>query len=142
MLAHPKISEFGSKFMPSDFFQMDEYMNISCFLALAAFAQNQQLGIHLHHQNRPRSSACEFSRGLCMSGHYNFFFNLQDYFRSLVEWQKRKPANLFVRMFALQLVPTAHLVTLASHLITTEAADRDTGQGQPCLPHMVTANIK
>lgn len=50
-----------SKFLPSDFFQMDEYMNISCLFALAAFAQNQQLNIHLHHQNRPLSSAWEFS---------------------------------------------------------------------------------
>lgn len=72
MLAHAKICEFGSKFLPSDFFQMDEYMKISCLLALAAFAQNQQLGIYLHHQNGPLSSACEFSRGLGMSGCYIF----------------------------------------------------------------------
>lgn len=51
-----------------------------------------------------------------MSGHYIFFFKPQDYF-SLVEWQNRKPANLFVRMFALQAVPMTYLVTLASHLI-------------------------
>ena len=49
MLAQPKICFVGSTFLPSDFFQMDEYMNISCLFALAAFPQNQQLDIHLYH---------------------------------------------------------------------------------------------
>lgn len=52
---------------------MDEYMNMSCLFALAAFAQNQQLDIHLQQQNRPLSSAGEFSKGLHISGHYVFF---------------------------------------------------------------------
>lgn len=49
MRAQPKICFVGSKFLPSDFFQMDEYMNISRLFALAAFPQNQQLDIHLYH---------------------------------------------------------------------------------------------
>lgn len=67
------IVDSASKFLPSDFFQMDEYMNMSCLFALAAFAQNQQLDIHLQQQNRPLSLAGEFSKGLHISGHYIFF---------------------------------------------------------------------
>lgn len=70
---HSRSCLVGRKFLPSDFFQMNEYMNISYLFALAAFSQIQQFNIPLNHQNRFLSSFYEFSRGLCMSGHRTFF---------------------------------------------------------------------